>query len=71
MNIIKTDADKFSITADLFPSELSHFIDHFDKNAGKCLRENDLEGAMRWAARAKEIKEQQEIAIGKKSSEQE
>lgn len=65
MNIIKTDADNLSITADLLPSELYHFIEHYDKNAGKCLRENDLEGAMRWVDRAKEIKEQQDIARGK------
>ena len=71
MNIIKTDAETYSVTANLFPSELSHFIDHFDKNAGECLRKNDLKGAMRWVDRAKEIKKQQDIALGIKSAEQE
>ncbi len=71
MRIIKTDADKLSVTAELLPHELSHWIDIYDKMAGQCLRENDLEGAMHWVDRAKKIKEQQDIARGTKSLDQE
>ena len=71
MRIIKTDADKLSITADLLPSELNHFIDLYDKWAGECLRENNLRRAMCWADKARKIKEQQDIARGKESPKQE
>ena len=71
MNIIKADAENISVTVNLLPHELKHFIDLYDQYAGKCLRENDLKGAMKWVDRAKKAKEQQDIARGKKSADQE
>ena len=71
MNIIKADAENISVTVNLLPHELRHFIDLYDQYAGERLRENDLKGAMRWVDRAKKVKEQRDIAMGKKSAEQE
>ena len=61
MHIIKTDVDQLSVTVELMPDELNFFIDNYDKLAGECLRENNIEDAMYWVGRAKKIKEQQDM----------
>lgn len=71
MNIIKTNTETKKVTVELSWDELDHFINDYDKIAGSYLRENNLERAMFWAELSKEAKKQQDIARGKKSSEQE
>jgi hypothetical protein len=71
MDIIKTDTETKTVTVELNWFELDHFINDYDKIAGRYLRENDLERAMFWAKLSKELQETREIAKGKKSPEQE
>tara|TARA_A100001015_G_C14664741_1_gene584457 strand:+ start:82 stop:297 length:216 start_codon:yes stop_codon:yes gene_type:complete len=71
MNIINRNTETKTVTVELSWDELNHFINEYDKIAGHYLRHNNLAMAMWWANHAKEIKEQQDIARGKKSPEQE
>ena len=71
MNIIETNTETKTVTVELSFDQLDHFISEYDKFAGRHLRHNNLEMAMFWVKLSKEAKKQQNIARGKKSSEQE
>ena len=71
MNIIKTNNETKTVTVEMDWFELDHYIKEYDQRAGHYLRENNLEMAMFWVKLSKEAKKQQNIARGKKSSEQE
>jgi adenosine deaminase len=56
MNIIETDAENHTVTAEIPWYELDYFINEYDKIAGRFLRENDLVNAMYWVNRSKELR---------------
>ena len=68
MNILRTNTETKTVTVELEWDELDHFINEYDQRAGRRLRNNNLEMALFWVKLSKELKEQQDIARGKKSS---
>ncbi len=65
MNIIKTNNETSTVTVELEWFELDHFIKEYDENAGRYLRDNDLERAMFWAKRSKQLRETRTELVGK------
>ena len=66
MNIIKRNTENKTVTAELSWDELDHYINEYDKIAGRYLRHNNLEKAVWWANLSKELQETKNAVLGKK-----
>jgi len=54
-NIVSQDHEKHTATIEMSWYDLDLFIKKYDGYAASSLRENDLERAMKWMAKAKEF----------------